>query len=260
MRLQESLLLIKSKWLSITSRQKISVATLIFLMLALPLSVGAVLTKQYLGSRASTPVTPPITPPTIEPTKLPYPTVTPISTRPPIPSSTPQSLSDLAIVNPIVVTPNPANITDRVLISFKITNIGTSIASPALYIYANQADGYSEIHSSNTCTGSTSLNPGVSCTSAYLFKFSTPGIKKMEIKLDSDNRLKESNELNNTYSVYVTINQISTTTPKPTWTPGPTIRPTISPTPKPILIPSPKPLPRACRFRIFKICLIWYRR
>lgn len=101
MRLQESFLLLKSRWISISSRQKIGVASLVFILLALPLSVGAVLTRQYLGSRASFPVTPPITGPTS------LPTTTATSSSSPIPSITPRPTST-ATTGP-TIRPTPVN-------------------------------------------------------------------------------------------------------------------------------------------------------
>lgn len=59
MSIQERLQKIKSKWKNIVFHQKISILTLLLLMLVLPLAIGAVLTRQYIGSRANEPITPP---------------------------------------------------------------------------------------------------------------------------------------------------------------------------------------------------------
>lgn len=182
----------------------------------------------------------------------------------PTPTPTPTTpLPDLAIFNPIVASPNPAKITDQVLVSFKISNLGSSVASSAQYSYTNQADGSSQVHSSNTCVNSTSLKPGESCVSAYLFTFKSSGSKTLTVRLDPNNILKESNENNNDYSVTLTV---LSPTPTPTICSNPPSCPnppagcsyeggncsscgtlvcklSPTPTPTPIARPTPTPTP-----------------
>lgn len=97
----------------------------------------------------------------------------------------PTALPDLVIPESLTFNPNPVKAGVPVLISFRIFNMGQAVASPAQYSYISQADGFSSLDSSNTCTGSTILKPGESCTSAYQFKFASPlGAKTLGIKLD----------------------------------------------------------------------------
>lgn len=238
------LIKIRTFWSSLGKEQKFGFWVLVVSLLVIPVSVGGALTIQRIRSRAAYPVTPPIPPtPTVRPTP------------------TPSFLPDLVISGPITASPNPAKVGIPVLVSFKMSNVGLSPATPAQYNYTNQAGGFSKIHSSNTCSGSASLKPRESCTSAYLFTFSSSGTKTLTIKLDPNNLVKESNEKNNDYSVTLIV--VTSPTPKPT----PTVRPTPTPThrvasPTPTYTststPSPTRRPPVCRFYFFRRCWLWF--
>lgn len=258
MRLQESIQIFKSRWMIISTRQKIGVVTLIFLLLALPLSVGSVLIKQFVGSRASitsrSPITPPITPP------FPTPTVTPTMIPSPTPTPTPpaENLPDLAIVNQIIVSPNPVPAYNDTLISFEIVNIGKSVAVPAQYTITDKAGGKYRVNPTNTCNSYTSLKPGEKCIAANLFTFSQIGDKTIVVVLDYGDIIKESNELNNKYLIPVKV-----TTNKPVQTLMPKQESPIPIYASSVPIPTLKPVIQTtsvstpvCRFKIFGICLI----
>ncbi|MDP3093666.1 MAG: Ser-Thr-rich GPI-anchored membrane family protein [bacterium] len=108
---------------------------------------------------------------------------------------------DLAAPAGLTVTPDRRLVNQEILITFKMINQGEATASPAVYMYTKQADGFSSIHQSNTCTNSTVLQPGEGCLAAYVFKFPTPGMKQIEVKLDPSNQLKEPNENNNVFGI-----------------------------------------------------------
>lgn len=88
---------------------------------------------------------------------------------------------------------------------FTMQNQGDAVASPAVYSYISQADGFSKIHEWNTCTGSTVLQPGKSCVSAYTFTFPTAGPKELIVRLDPANKVQESDENNNLIRTVVTV-------------------------------------------------------
>lgn len=150
----------------------------------------------------------------------------------PTPTPTVAALPDL-VPGPMMAKPNPAIIGMPVLLSFQMYNIGLSLASPAQYSYTNQAGGFSKIDSSNTCNASTSLKPKESCVSAYLFTFSSSGTKVLDIKLDPDNLVTESNETNNKFSFTLTVVSPTPPSTSPRPTPWPTTQPSRPTTPFP---------------------------
>ncbi len=136
---------------------------------------------------------------------------------------------DLTISGQMNASPASVQVGQAVNIKFTIINNG-KVASPMTYIYTNQAGGTSTIASDNTCTGSTVLAPGGTCVSSYNFTFSSAGSKKLDIFIDSSNKVTETNENNNKFSKTITVvappTPTKTNTPTPTKTPTPTIQTT----------------------------------
>jgi hypothetical protein len=112
---------------------------------------------------------------------------------------------DLTITNFFATTTGPVYPGQYVAVRFTMTNVGTYIANPAHYFYSNQADGYSVMNPDNTCTANTSLLPGQSCLSSISFKFGTEGYKNMEVTLDPNNEVFESNENNNRANLMISV-------------------------------------------------------
>lgn len=119
------------------------------------------------------------------------------------------ALPDLVVPADTIIAPTSGVVDQDVSVVFTIVNQGGTVASPTVYSYTNQAGGFSTSHPLNTCTGSTALQPSASCVSAYKFRFSTPGIKYLEVKLDPSNQIQESNENNNTVGITLTINSVA---------------------------------------------------
>lgn len=99
----------------------------------------------------------------------------------------------------------PLAVNQPIPISFTIINNGSAPANPVEYLYTNQSDGYSTTKPEFSCHAGTILNPGQTCVVAYSFHFPTPGNKTMTVELDSNHRVNESNENDNTFSVNFTI-------------------------------------------------------
>ncbi|MDO8488017.1 MAG: CARDB domain-containing protein, partial [bacterium] len=132
----------------------------------------------------------------------------------PPPTPFPPPLPDLG--SPGIAQPSPAPVVGTpVRITFSIYNLGLYLASPAEFSYASQADGYSTILPTNTCTANTVLNPQGGCISDYSFTFPTPGLKTLTVKLDPNNKLQESDENNNEISVSFNVAPTSSPSPKP---------------------------------------------
>lgn len=120
------------------------------------------------------------------------------------PTPKPEKLPDLS--SPwIPSSPPPVYVKQQVPITFSIYNGGNAPALSVKYAYTNQDDGYSTVHPANTCTNFTVLDPGQSCISAYYFSFPTAGKKTLSVKLDPNNKLVESNENNNDYSLEINV-------------------------------------------------------
>jgi hypothetical protein len=113
----------------------------------------------------------------------------------PTPSIIPSKLPDLTFDGPIKIGSSVANLREYTL-SVLIVNKGLTAAN-AWAFYTSQADGYGEVHASNTCVNYTILKLGDTCVLAYTFTFGTPGSKVMTIRLDPNNQIQESNESNN---------------------------------------------------------------
>ncbi|MEA2112634.1 MAG: CARDB domain-containing protein [Patescibacteria group bacterium] len=98
-----------------------------------------------------------------------------------------------------------------ITIAFTITNRGDTVAYPLEYSYTKTADGFFILHSDNTCESS--LWPGESCKSVRKIKFPTSGDKDLEVTIDYNSKVVESNENNNVadLSLYI-LSSLSPTT------------------------------------------------
>jgi len=112
--------------------------------------------------------------------------------------------ADLTVAGAIAVSPASALVGQSVNVKFTVKNQGNASGS-GVYSYTNQSGGTSSIASDNTCTGSTVLAPGATCISSYNFTFPTSGAKKMEIFVDPQNKVAESNENNNKFTQTINV-------------------------------------------------------
>lgn len=161
---KSNLVKVKSIWGKLDKTQKISVLSLLFLLLALPLGVLVALSPVKLFSRASLPVTPPISipvTPTSSPrvTIKPTPTTTPKVTITPSPRvtfvPTPTVKATPRVTSAPTQTPEPVNITPRIsTIILPRARVGRN--------YSTNVVGYDKDRSDNLTMIITNLPPGLS--------------------------------------------------------------------------------------------------
>lgn len=119
------------------------------------------------------------------------------------PTPTPSDLPDLTLapIAGIIINTYPSvkKVGEKVGVYFEIINNG-NIEAKALYSYEEAIwDGFS-VGPKNSCTNSTILKPGENCRSSAEFTFKTAGKKVMNILLDPNKEVNESNEDNNAFS------------------------------------------------------------